>query len=107
MSTSDPEYKLIENLKKIISDQLGSPISNRKLGELLLSPNRFNRILRENTILRNISIDKIELNLKHLLNRERLKDAFEILEIYRSERNMKLFQEESSLEFQLAKKIQN
>ena len=106
MPTSDPEFELIENLKKIISEELGLSISNRRLGELLLSPNRFNRILHENVILRKISIDKIELNLKHLLTEERLKDSLEVLDLYRKKRNMKSFQEENSLEYQLAIKIQ-
>ncbi|MHA1107025.1 MAG: hypothetical protein ACTSPN_15125 [Promethearchaeota archaeon] len=106
MSISDPEYELVKNLKKIISEELGLPISNRKLGELLLSPNRFNRILREKAILREISIDKIELKLKQILSRKGLKDALEVLEIYRKKRNMKLSQVANSFEYQLAKKIQ-
>ncbi|MHA1749125.1 MAG: hypothetical protein ACTSYF_10855 [Promethearchaeota archaeon] len=93
-------------MKKIISEELGLPISNRKLGELLLSPNRFNRILREKAILREISIDKIELKLKQILSRKGLKDALEVLEIYRKKRNMKLSQVANSFEYQLAKKIQ-
>ncbi|MHA1980722.1 MAG: hypothetical protein ACTSXN_06465 [Promethearchaeota archaeon] len=105
MSISDPEYELVKNLKKIISEELGLPISNRKLGELLLSPNRFNRILREKAILREISIDKIELKLKQILSRKGLKDALEVLEIYRKKRNMKLSQVANSFEYQLAKKI--
>jgi len=106
LSISDPEYELVKNLKKIISEELGLPISNRKLGELLLSPNRFNRILREKAILREISIDKIELKLKQILSRKGLKDALEVLEIYRKKRNMKLSQVANSFEYQLAKKIQ-
>ena len=87
MPNSSPESDLIDGLKVIISKQLGIALSNKKLGTLLLSANRFNNIIRDNAVLRKNSLDKIELKLRQLLNESNLKQALMVLEAYRERRS--------------------
>ena len=81
----NPERKLIEILIEVLSRELGENISNKKLGILLLSANRFNRTIREKSKFRSISIDKIEERVKQILkDRENLRIALNGLRSYRS-----------------------
>jgi len=59
-----PEIRLIEILLEVFSKELGENTSNKKLGRLLLTSNRFNRTIREKSKFRSISIDKIEENMR-------------------------------------------
>lgn len=83
----NPERKLIEILIEVLSRELGENISNKKLGILLLSANRFNRTIREKSKFRSISIDKIEERVKQILkDRENLRIALNGLRSYRKTR---------------------
>ena len=107
MPNSSPESDLIDGLKVIISKQLGIALSNKKLGTLLLSANRFNNIIRDNAVLRKNSLDKIELKLRQLLNESNLKQALMVLEAYR-ERRSKIYSQKvaQSYEYKFAREIQ-
>ncbi len=79
-----PEIRLIEILKRVLSKELRENISNKKLGKLLLSADRFNRTIREKSKFRSISIDKIEEGIKLLVkNRTNLNIALNGLKSYR------------------------
>ena len=103
-----PEIILIEILKGVLSKELGENISNKKLGRLLLSSNRFNRTIREKSKFRSISIDKIEGNMKLLVkNRTNLNIALNGLKSYRITRGyINIEDAEDWPEFILIKSLQ-
>ena len=103
-----PEIRLIEILKGVLSKEFGENISNKKLGSLLLSANRFNRTIREKSKFRSISIDKIEENIKLLVkNRANLNIALNGLKSYRITRGYTNIEDAKDWpEFILIKRLQ-
>ena len=69
-SNNQHELDLIESLREAVSKELKLQVSNKKLGTLLISANRFNRIIREQSVLKRNSLDKIERNVKLLIKNE-------------------------------------
>lgn len=112
MSDSDeeiqPEIKLIELLRRVLFRELGENVSNKKLGSLLLSPNRFNRTIREKSKFRSNSIDKIEENIKTIVkDKENLRIATNGLKSYRITRGYIIAEDAKDWpEFILIKKFQ-
>lgn len=84
---STDEEILIHKIRKILINFFNREISNKELGRKLISPNYFNKVLRNKSKIRRSSLDKIELNLNKIVkNQKHLKEAILVIEKYRIKR---------------------